>query len=148
MDYIKVRFGNEQDTGSGFDRSVEDIFRTLHPMMIVSERIWKPHMDIYETEESIFILAEIAGVQKENLEVEINRKAVRIFGVRPEVPRVKETNYRLAEIQYGRFERILFLPVPVDTEKVNAVYNNGFLQIQLAKLPREKTVRISIQNES
>ena len=81
-------------------------------MFLSSERSWSPQMDIYETPEEIIVLAEIAGVDKDDLEVEINTKAVRISGCRSELPRTGNATFRLAEIQYGPFERILFLPAP------------------------------------
>jgi HSP20 family protein len=120
------------------------MFRTINPMFAVAERRWKPQMDIYETPEEIIILAEIAGVNKENLELEISSKAVKIFGHRSEYPRIDNATYRLAEIQYGKFERILYLPAPIDPEVVSASYSNGFLQVRLAKLPTEKTHKIHI----
>jgi len=145
MDYIKIRFGNKFEClGTEFEKSVEDIFHSLNPMFTLSERIWKPQMDIYETPEEIFILAEIAGVEKENLELEINSKAVRIYGKRMGMPHIKNVTYRLAEIQYGKFERILFLPALIDTDNVTASYSDGFLKIRLAKLPRDKTHKIPI----
>jgi len=115
-------------------------------MFILSERMWKPQMDIYESPEEILILAEIAGVNKDNLELEINSKAVRIYGSRPEMPRMKNSTYRLAEIQYGQFERVLFLPAPIDTDKVTASFQNGFLQIRLTKIPRDVTYKIPISD--
>lgn len=147
MDYIKIRFGKEFEGSTvGFERSIEDVFRSVNPMFRLSERIWKPQMDIYESPEEIFILAEIAGAVKENLEVEINAKAVRIQGERREIPRMQHSTYRLAEIQYGKFERILFLPELIDTEKVSATYNDGFLNIRLAKLPRDKVHKIPVSD--
>ncbi len=148
MDYIKIRFGREFDRSDiGFD---EDVFRPanlmLRPMFRLSERIWKPQMDIYETPEEIFILAEIAGIVKENLEVEINAKAVRIRGNRSEIPRMQHSTYRLAEIQYGNFERTLFLPELIDTDKVRATYTDGFLNIRLAKLPRDGSRKIPVSD--
>ena len=101
-------------------------------------------MDIYETPDEIVILAEIAGVQKEDLDIEINSKAVKIYGHRYQIPRVENTTYRLAEIQYGKFERILFLPTPIDTDKVSASFLDGFLQIQLLKLRMDITYKIPI----
>ncbi|MBW1837486.1 MAG: Hsp20/alpha crystallin family protein, partial [Deltaproteobacteria bacterium] len=86
------------------------------------------------------------GVSKEHLEVEINRKAVKIHGKRLEIPRIENSTYRLAEIQYGHFERILFLPAPIDTDKVTASYLNGFLHIRLAKIPLEVTHKILISD--
>jgi len=147
MDYIKIRFGNDFDRlSSKFERTIEHMFRSTGPMFMLSERTWKPQMDIYESPEEILILAEIAGVNKEKLELEINSKAVRIHGSRPEMPRMKNSTYRLAEIQYGQFERVLFLPAPIDTDKVTASYQNGFLQIRLTKIPRDVTHKIPISD--
>ena len=129
MDYIKIRFGDDPDTiESKFEKVIEDIFRPspINPMFISSECMWSPQMDIYETPDEIVILAEIAGVQKEDLDIEINSKAVKIYGHRYQIPRVENTTYRLAEIQYGKFERILFLPTPIDTDKVSASFFRRF----------------------
>ena len=147
MDYIKIRFGNDFDRlSSRFEKTIEHMFRSTSPMFILSERTWKPQMDIYESPDEILILAEIAGVNKDNLELEINSKAVRIHGSRPEMPRMKNATYRLAEIQYGQFERVLFLPAPIDTDKVSASYQNGFLQIRLTKIPRDVIHKIPISD--
>jgi len=145
MDYIKIRFIQDIDQlGSEVEKTFEEMFRSINPMFSLSERTWKPQMDIYETPEEVIILAEIAGVNKEDIELEISSKAVRIHGKRTEFPRVENATYRLAEIQYGTFERILFLPAPIDPEIVSASYSNGFLQIRLAKLALDKTHKIPI----
>ena len=149
MDYIKIRFGNDFDQlASKLDKTFEEMFRQrpMSPMFTSSERTWSPQMDIYETPDEIIIQAEIAGVDKENLEVEINSKAVRIYGKRSEIPLVENATYRLAEIQYGKFERILFLPTPIDTELVTSSYSNGFLRIRLSKLPVDVTHKIPISD--
>ncbi len=145
MDYIKIKFTKESaQLSSDIERGIEDMFRSMNPLFAFPKGVWKPQMDIYETHDEIIILAEIAGVNKENLGVEINTRAVKIYGDRAEMPRVKNSTYRLAEIQYGKFERILFLPAPIDTDKVIATYLNGLLQIRLAKLPPDRTHRIPI----
>ena len=147
MDYIKIRFSSDFDTvGSKVEKTIEDMFRSLNPLFLLSERKWNPQMDIYETEDEIIVLSEIAGVSKEDLEVEISNKAVKIYGERNQIPRVDNAKYRLAEIQYGKFERILFLPALIDTEIVSASYSNGFLQIRLAKLAMNKTQKIKISD--
>ncbi len=134
MDYIKIRFISDFDQlDPQIEKTIDDMFRPIRPMFMLSARKWKPQMDIYETPDQILILAEIAGVKKEDLELEISKKAVRIYGSRAEFPRGENAKYRLAEIQYGRFERTLYLPAPIDPEVVSASYSNGFLQIRLAK---------------
>ena len=147
MDYIKIRFTSDFDQlGSDFEKTCEDMFCSISPTFTLTERIWKPQMDIYETPEEIIIRAEIAGVDKENLEVEISNRAVRIYGNRTEIPSIDNATYRLAEIQYGKFERILFLPALIDTETVSSSYQNGFLQVRLVKLPLDKTYKIPISD--
>jgi HSP20 family protein len=53
----------------------------------------------------------------------------------------------LAEIRYGKFERVLYLPSPVDTEVVSSAFTNGLLSIRVAKLAVHKTHKIPIQDE-
>ena len=150
MDYIKIRFGKGTDAlKSPFDQALEGLFRPGHlsPVFSSCERSWTPQMDIIETQNEIIVLAEISGVDKDNLEVEINNKAVRIFGRRSPLPTAENITYRLAEIQYGQFERILFLPSPIDPEVVSSSYSNGFLRLTLAKMARSETHRIPISEE-
>jgi len=66
MDFIKIRFADDFDNiTSSFEKTIEDMFRTLHPAFSLSERSWKPQMDIYETLEEVIVIAEIAGVDKD-----------------------------------------------------------------------------------
>lgn len=149
MDYIKIRFGNDFDRlTSKIEKTFEDMFRPrpVSPMFSSSECNWVPQMDLYETPEEIIVLAEVAGVEKENLEVEINTKAVRIYGRRTPLTRIENSTYRLAEIQYGKFERILFLPTTIDTEVVSSSFSNGFLQIRLAKQQSQRPHRVPIED--
>ncbi len=145
MDYIKIRISSDLDKlASEFDKTIEEVFQTMSPMFSLSERTWKPLMDIYETDEEIIVLVAAAGVAKEDIELEVNTRAIRISGKRIPVFTDKNTRYCLAEIQYGSFERILFLPSPIDTEIVSASYLNGFLQIRMAKLQINRTRKIQI----
>lgn len=147
MDYIKIKFGDPYDRfGSHIEKTLQDIFRPrpVNPMFACKDCGWIPQMDMYETEKEVIIWAELAGVEKEQLEVEVNSKAVRIHGVRKELPRDPEGAYRLAEIRYGKFERVLYLPAPVDTDVVSSSFANGFLSIRMAKLEIHKTHKIPI----
>ncbi len=147
MDYIKIRFGDEFERfDSHIEKTIQDIFRPrpVNPMFACKDCSWVPQMDIYETQEEVFIWAELAGVEKDDLEVEINSKAVRIHGYRKEMPKVPGGAYRLAEVRYGKFERVLYLPSPVDTEVVSSSFINGFLAVRIQKLQMHKTHKIPI----
>ena len=150
MEYVKIKFGSNFDpTGQGPGKANHEIFRPrpVSPMFSSREHIWTPQMDIFETPEEIMIWAEISGVEKADLDLEINSRAVKVSGIRKEMSRVSNGTYRLAEIQYGRFERILYLPSPVDTEVVSSSYSNGMLKIRIAKLLQKAVHKIPISGE-
>ena len=145
MDYIKIRFCDDfEKLHSKIERSIEDVFRSINPTFSLNERTWHPQVDIYETEEEIIVRAEVAGVDKSDLVVEVSRRAIRLMGKRSELSRIDNATYRLAEIQYGKFERVLYLPVPIDTEIVSTAYTNGFLEIRLVKLDIDKAYKIPV----
>ena len=147
MEYIKIRLLDDfGQIGSNLEKPIEDLFRSVSTGFTLAERTWKPPMDMNETPEEVIIVAEVPGVDKDDLEVEISSKAVRIKGNRYARHCSGNATYRLAELQYGSFERILFLPAPIDPEIVSAAYQNGLLEIRLAKQPPEKTHKIPIQD--
>ena len=145
MDYIKIRFGDGIfKIESEIEKTIEDMFQSINPMFTIAERAWRPQMDVYETPEEVIIMAEIAGVREEDLDILCTSKAIRISGVRAEVPLMSDARYRLAEIQYGSFERILSFPAQIDPEVYSASITNGVLNIRLAKLQLDKAFRIPI----
>ena len=148
MEYIKIRFGDDWDRlESGLERTLDSIFRSVNPMFADCDQPWQPQMDVYETTEEVFITAEIAGVDKADLDVEINNKAVKLSGRRRPQPRAAGASFRLAEIQYGNFERVFYLPTTIDPEVASATYSNGFLQLRLVKAQSTKPRRIPISEE-
>jgi len=137
MKHIEIRFGDNIETHVAEEKSFEEMFQSVNPMFCFSKRIWKPQMDIFETRNEIIIQAEIAGVSKENIVIEVSNKAVNISGSRKSNHPDRTATYRLAEIQFGQFERVLYLPSVIDVEKVSATFSNGFLELTLGKLFRE-----------
>ncbi len=145
MDYIKIRLSADLDQlGSKFKRNMGEMFQSMNPIFTLNERSWKPQVDIYETPEEIILLSELAGVDKDELELEVNSSALKISGKRRFAFSKESTSYCLAEIQYGTFERILVLPSPIDTDVVSASFSNGILQIRMAKWFVDKARRIII----
>ena len=148
MEYIKIRFGkNLGQMHSRLQKTIDEMFQQVNPMVVLQEQTWHPQMDVYETPKEIIIVGEISGVNKEDLEVEVDQKAVKVTGVRRETARVPGMRYHLAEIVYGRFERILFLPVPINPEEVQASYVNGLLKITMAKRLRQQVRQIRVEGE-
>jgi HSP20 family protein len=146
MDYIKIRFVENPDgVESEFRRSVDEMLRAAQPRFTLSRQQWRPQIDIYETAEEIIIMAEVAGVPREEIQLEVSPGAVSLSGVRAGALPGDYGRYRLAEIPWGRFERHIALPVPIETESAKALYRDGILVVRLAKRPLERIYKINIQ---
>jgi len=147
MDYIKIRFADNFDQpGSKSGRFAEDIFRSINPLFSLSEKILKPQIDVFETKTEIYVFAEIAGVEENDLDIEISSRAIKISGRRRHIRHSQKGTYKMAEIQYGPFERILLLPSAIDRENATASYINGILYVRLSKTQKEKTFEIPISD--
>lgn len=146
MNYIKIRFvDNPEGVDSEFRRTVEEMLRAAEPRFTLSRQRWRPQIDIYETREEVIIIAEIAGVPREEINLEIGPRTVKISGTREGGPREEGARYRLAEIPCGHFERNLALPVPIDMETARAFCRDGLLEIRLAKRPPDRIHKINIE---
>jgi len=134
MKQIEIRYGDNIETHATDEKSFDQMFQSVNPMFCFSKRIWKPQMDIFETRNEIIIQAEIAGVSRKDIIIEVSNKAIKISGKRNSNYPDPTATFRLAEIQFGQFERVLYLPSVIDIEKVSALFSNGFLELTLGKL--------------
>src|ERR671939_2151841 len=73
-------------------------------------RTWAPPVDIYETDDAVVLKAELPGVSKDEVTVEIHQNTLTLRGERKHEAEVKEDSYRRVERDYGRFERSFVLP--------------------------------------
>jgi HSP20 family protein len=101
--------------------------------------IWTPNVNLYETEDSYLVCVDLAGVNKDKIDIEVTNQQLHIQGQRAvpvqqneegETPRVK---VHLMEIDHGSFRRHVELPHDVHHEQITATYENGLLWIQLPK---------------
>jgi HSP20 family protein len=99
----------------------------------VRSNVWRPPTDVYETEQSVVVKMEIAGMRDDDLEVAVQDNLLLISGSRSDA--LERKAYHQMEIPFGKFSVGVDLPVPVNTENATAEYKDGFLTIQL---PKEK----------
>lgn len=102
-------------------------------------------VDVYQTPAEIIIQSTIAGVDPDNLDINITSESVTIRGKREKMERVKDEDYFYQECYWGRFARSIILPQEIDPEKSTAEMKNGVLTIRLPKLNREKTRRLKVR---
>jgi len=107
---------------------------------------WTPPVDIYETDDALVLKAELPGVSKDDVSIEIHQNTLILRGERQHEAEVKDAHYHRAERAYGPFQRSFVLPTMVDQEKVQATYRDGILELRLPKLETATPRRIAIQS--
>jgi HSP20 family protein len=110
------------------------------------ERVWAPAVDMYETVDALVVVAELPGLDEKDIHLSITGDVLRVRGERQWNQEVKpESRYR-GERWYGKFERTLPLPMPVQADKVTAKYRDGVLTITLPKIEeiRPKEIKIDV----
>ena len=105
---------------------------------------WNPVVDIYDNEDNIVIKAELPGVSKKDIEIDIKDRVLTLKGERSADNQVKEDNYYRRERTYGRFERSFTLPANVDPDKIKADYSDGVLKIEVSKPEDQKPKQITV----
>ena len=95
------------------------------------ETHWVPNTDVYICDTGIVIKVELAGMQRENLELSIDGDSLKITGQRPDGCRAGRCKFLVMEISYGAFESLIELPSGYDLNLAKAAYQNGFLRIDV-----------------
>ncbi|HDG98056.1 MAG: hypothetical protein DRG71_08675 [Deltaproteobacteria bacterium] len=136
MYIIKVKFDRRprllQDR---MHRVMEEVLRITRPVFSPTGSGWTPEADMYETEESIILIVNVAGVSKEDIEVSYYDGYLSIAGKRiltfPSGPPIR---HHQLEIGSGAFERVFRIPSSIEPDSIEATLQDGLLTIQLQKL--------------
>lgn len=105
---------------------------------------WTPSVNIEETAEALFLTAELPGVRKEDVELEVENNILTLRGEKTDTRRENTDRYHLFERSSGSFQRSFTLPRTVVTDGIDAEYENGVLHVTLPKAPEAKSRRIEI----
>jgi HSP20 family protein len=105
---------------------------------------WNPAVDIYEEGDNIIVQAELPGVAKDGISVDVKDRVLTIKGERSADNEVKEDKYFRRERVYGQYRRAFTLPADVDPESVKAEYNDGVLKIMVPKPEAQKPKQITV----
>jgi len=110
----------------------------------VTATTWTPAVDIYETADTIVMKAELPGVAREDIQIQIDGSTLTLKGERRFAKDVQEESYLRIERAYGSFHRSFTLPATVRQEKVRALFKDGVLELTLPKAEDSKPKRISV----
>ncbi len=99
---------------------------------------WQPATNLYETEDRYVVCMDLAGVNREEIDVEVRQEVLVIRG-RRESPRPQSSSkVHLMEIDHGNFRRTITIPSTVAVDNIKARYVDGYLWIELPKEIRKE----------
>ena len=113
----------------------------------VSKCDWRPIVDIFDSENAIIINAELPGVTREDITLDVKENILTIKGERRIDEEVRNENYYRKERCFGSFERAFTLPSAVDPGKITANFKDGVLKVEIPKPEEKKPKQIKINVE-
>jgi HSP20 family protein len=108
-------------------------------------RRWVPAMDLVETEDHLVLRADLPGMSRDDVEIEIKDGALTISGERKAEHEQNTEGYYRVERASGRFARSLTLPEGTEPDGVDASFENGVLEVRIPKPAQRKPHRIEIR---
>ena len=128
-----------------FDRLFDDFFAPARYEAGESDAWnWQPVVDVYDKDDNIVIKADLPGVDKKDIHVDLNGRVLTLSGERSEEKEAKEETFYRKERSYGKFVRTFNLGADVMPDKINATYKDGVLHVTIPKSEAHKPKQITI----
>ena len=128
--YIAYKYARKGRSEIAFQGAWESFGAWPQP----SAMVWRPPTDVYETQDELAVIVELAGVPEDDMAVTLFSDLLVIEGRRKQPPCAKMNACHQLGIKYGDFRSEVHIPFPVDSENVDAEYKNGLLRVVLRKL--------------
>ena len=106
---------------------------------------WLPAVDVFDTQEAVVLKAELAGMDPDDIQIEVEDNVLTIKGERRFEEQVDEERYYRVERRFGSFQRSLALPQGVKADEIGAAYDDGILTVTVPKVEEEKPKRIEVK---
>jgi HSP20 family protein len=124
------------------NRLFEDFFGEEFPLLHdpeINKMMLSPKFDVTESNKSIEITAELAGVNEKDLDVSVDGNVLTVKGEKKEEVKEDKKDYHLSERRYGSFMRVFPLPDGLELDKIEASFKNGVLKVALPKNAEAKS---------
>ncbi|KHE94112.1 MAG: Hsp20/alpha crystallin family protein [Candidatus Scalindua rubra] len=128
----------------GLQEAMDRSFNTGFFDSATTNRGVNPSVNIFEKDGEMVLIAELPGVKKEDLNIEVKGNTVRLAGERT-IEYGEDISYHRIERDSSKFDRTLRLPVNVEADRVNAEYKDGLLVLSLPRAESDKPKQITIQ---
>jgi HSP20 family protein len=105
-----------------------------------------PAAELEETDEAILLKLEVPGIEAKDLDIQVTAESVAVAGERKSETKTEEKGMTRTEFRYGKFQRVIPLPVRINNQEVKADYKDGILHLTLHKAveERNKIVKVNL----
>jgi len=111
-------------------------------------RRWVPAMDLVETDDHLVLRADLPGLSRDDVEIEIKDGVLTVAGERRADHEEKSEGFYRVERSFGRFSRSMTLPDGIDADTIAAEFDDGVLEVRIPKPERRKPHRVAIGSGS
>lgn len=123
-----------------FEAASSDRVDTMDSVL-ASRSVWVPNVEVFEQNGNLVVRADLPGIDRANVAVEINENNIVISGERKFERSEEQSGVYRREVSYGTFYRVIPVPEGTDTSQAAAVFRNGVLEITMPAPKRESTTR-------
>ncbi len=127
--------------------AMENMLNEVPTPSYVDDRPWALALDVAENEDNFVVKASLAGINPDDLDITLTDNVLTIKGEIKDEKSEDNGVYHLRERRYGMFQRSIALPVPVNADKIDAVYKDGVLTLTVPKVEEIKPKKISVKAE-
>lgn len=114
-------------------RQFDQMFEELAPTREAA-RTWMPAVEFTSTDAEFTVRVQLPGIDAKDVEVQIGRKAIALSGEHKFENKTEENGYFRSEFRYGKFQRVIPLPAPVQNDQAKAEFKDGILTLTLPRL--------------
>ena len=129
------------------NRMVRNVFNDDWNLPVYRDSIWNPAVDVKENGKSFILTADIPGLTKKDVKINITNRVLNLNGERKEEKEKEDGKFYYRERHIGSFSRSFQLPETVNEDGIQASFRNGVLSIELPKqeesLPKDREIKIS-----
>lgn len=140
-----IRLKDFDDINEELDFLFGTYFQNRRPVLMAVNKGWQPPTDVFETEDEIVIIMDIAGISIKDVSLSLDKNLITLRGIRREHGGDIKRRYHSMEIDFGPFEKNIELTSHVDPEKTKAKYFRGFLEIRLLKCQDRSIAKVNIE---
>ena len=106
---------------------------------------WMPAVDVFDNKDAVVVKAEIAGMDPDDIQIEVDDNVLTIKGERKFEEEVDDERYYRVERRFGSFQRSLALPQGAKADDIVAAYEDGILTVTVPKAEVQKPKRIEVK---